>query len=397
MEISDKKIKAYVLKNSISHNGKPNSGAIISALFNEGLKKENIKEFLPKIEKSIKEISKLSLEKQKKEFEKLENLISKREERVGLQDLPNSENGVVMRFAPSASGPLHLMHAINASLSYNYVQKYGGKMIVRIEDTNPENIDKDSYNLIKENVKFLFNKKAKIFIQSDRMDLYYAYAASLIEKDKAYVCTCSADDFREFSKNKDCHCRKKTIKENILDWEKMLRKNGFNEGEAVLRFKSNMSDKNPAMRDFPLARINKTTHPRQKNKFRVWPLMNLSVAVDDIEMKLTHIIRGKDHRDNAKRQKLIFEVFNKEYPWTAFLGRYHFKDMEMSTTKFREGIKKGIYSGWDDERLPTVSSLKKRGYKKEAFWKMAEHIGLSEVDKTLDKKEFFKLLDEFNK
>ena len=158
-----------------------------------------------------------------------------------------------------------------------------------------------------------------------------------------------------------------------------------------------MQHKNPAMRDFPLARINLTKHPRQKNKFKVWPLMNLGVAVDDIEMKLTHIIRGKDHRDNALRQKLIFEVFNKEYPWNAFLGRYHFKDMELSTTKFREGIKKGLYSGWDDPKLPTVASLKKRRYKPESFLKMAEHIGLSEVDKTLDKKEFFKLLDEFNK
>ena len=303
-----------------------------------------------------------------------------------------------MRFAPSASGPMHVMHAIVASLSYDYVKKYNGKMIVRIEDTNPENTDPESYKLLKEDADFLFEKKEKIFIQSDRMDLYYSYSASLIEKDAAYVCTCSGDEFREFSKKKiNCPCRSKTIKQNIKDWEKMLKKTGFKTGEAVLRFKSGMQNPNPAMRDFPLARINEVTHPRQKNKFRVWPLMNLSVAVDDIEMKITHIIRGKDHKDNAKRQKLIFDVFNKTYPWTAFLGRYHFKDLEMSTTKFKEGIKKGIYSGWDDEKLPTVMSLKKRGYKKESFWKMAEHIGLSEVDKNLEKKEFFRLLDSFNK
>ena len=112
-----------------------------------------------------------------------------------------------------------------------------------------------------------------------------------------------------------------------------------------MRFKSSegMKHKNPAMRDFPLARINLTEHALQKKKFRVWPLMNLSVAVDDIEMKMTHIIRGKDHRDNAERQKMIFEVFNKKFPWTGFLGRIHFKDLEMSASKFKQGIESGKF------------------------------------------------------
>ena len=292
------------------------------------------------------------------------------------------------------------MHGINACLSYDYVRKYGGKMYFRIEDTNPKNIDKNAYKLIKEDADFLTKGEAEVVIQSERMDLYYEYAENLIEKGKAYVCTCAADEFREFVKNKkDCPCRKLSISKNFELWKRMLDKDrGFGEGEAVLRFKSieGMQHKNPAMRDFPLARINLTEHPLQGKKYRVWPLMNLSVSVDDIEMGMTHIIRGKDHRDNAERQRMIFDVFEKPYPWTAFLGRYHFKDMELSTSKFREDIEKGNYSGWDDERLPTIASLKKRGYKPEAFWKMAEHIGISEVDKTLDKKEFFRILESFN-
>ena len=177
----------------------------------------------------------------------------------------------------------------------------------------------------------------------------------------------------------------------------MLNEKGYQPGEVVLRFKSDMKNKNPALRDFPLARINLETHPRQKKKYRIWPLMNLSVAVDDMEMKMTHIIRGKDHRDNAKRQELIFEVFNKTYPWTGYLGRYHFTDMILSTSEFRKGIEEGIYSGWDDPKLPTVISLKKRGYNAIAFHKMAEHIGISEVDKKNTKEDFFKKLNSFNK
>lgn len=398
MENLEIKIQAYALKNALAHNGKANFGAVLSGLFTEGLKKEEIKDTTQTINQIIEEINNLSLEEQQSKFEKLETEISKREIREGLPELPNSEKGVVMRIAPSASGALHIIHGINASLSFSYVKKYGGTFYVRIEDTNPENIFPQAYELIEQDANWLTKNQAKIIIQSDRMILYYSYAASLIEKDKAYVCTCDAESFRELAKNKqDCPCRKKTIKENIKDWEKMLDKKGFAEGEAVLRFKSDMKHKNPAMRDFPLARINLTEHSRQKNKYRVWPLMNLSVATDDIELNMTHVIRGKDHRDNAERQKLIFEAFDKKYPWSAFLGRYHFKDLELSTTQFRKGIEAGKYSGWDDPKLPTVASLKKQGYKPEAFWKMAEHIGLSEVDKTLDKKEFFKLFDSFNR
>lgn len=402
----DKKIKGYALKNAIAYDGKAKQGSVVSALFNEGLEKKDMKKYGKKISETIKDVNKLSLENQEKEYEKLKDFISEREEKEGLPDLPDvHKQGVIMRLAPSASGALHVMHGINGSFSYNYIKKYGGKMIVRIEDTNPENTYEKAYDLIKKDAEFLFEKKAKVFIQSDRMELYYDYARKLINSGNAYVCTCSAEKFREGVKEKkECPCRDNSIKKNIQEWEEMLADvddGGFKPGEAVLRFKTpntagGMSHKNPAMRDFPLARINLEKHPRQGKKYKVWPLMNLAVSVDDIEMKMTHIIRGKDHRDNAKRQEMVFKVLGKRYPWTAFLGRYHFKGMELSTTQFRKDIESGKYSGWDDPKLPTIASLKKQGYKPEAFWKMAEHIGLSEVDKVISKKDFFKKLNEFN-
>lgn len=399
MKDFEKKAKTYALKNAIHYKGKANSGAVISGLFAEGLEKTEVKEYSKKISEIVEEVNSLSFEEQKKEFEKVKDLISEREVREGLPELPDvSKKGVVMRIAPSPSGAFHIGHAITACLSYDYVKKYGGKFIVRVEDTNPENIYKPAYKLLKDDSDWLFNKGEDFVIQSERMDLYYSYAVALIEKKKAYVCTCSGDDFREFAKKKiDCPCRKKSVKENISDWEKMVSKKGFKQGEAILRFKSDMKHKNPAMRDFPLARINETEHPLQKKKYRVWPLMNLSVSVDDIEMKMTHIIRAKEHRDNAERQKMIFEVFGKKYPWCFFLGRIHLKGMRLSASEITRDIEAGKYSGWDDEKLPTIQALKKQKYKPEAFWKMSEHIGLSEVDKTIDKKDFFALLRNFNR
>jgi len=403
MKIKDLKTKAsaYALKNALAYKGKAQQGAVISSLFNEGLKKNEVKKFVKDISKIINEVNKLSLEEQEKEFEKLKGKTSQRKVREGLEELPNVKKGkVVMRFAPSASGGFHIGHAMTLGLIYVYIKKYGGKLYVRIEDTNPENIYKPAYKMIEQESKWLTNGIAEIIIQSERMNLYYKYAEQLIKKNSAYVCTCSGDDFRKYVKEKkDCPCRKLNIKENLERWEKMLDKKGFKEGEAVLRFKSSggMKNKNPAMRDFPLARINLKKHILQKKKYRVWPLMNLAVTVDDIELGMTHIIRGKDHRDNAKRQEMIYEVLRKKFPWTGFLGKIHFKDFELSTTKIREAIEKKKFKGWDDKRLPTIASLKKQGYKPQAFWKFSEQVGLSETDKTIDKEEYFKLLNAFNR
>ena len=417
----EKKAKAYALKNALAYKGKAQQGAVISSLFNEGLKKDEIGKHVKEISQIINEVNKLSLEEQKEEFSKSEKSVSVRKIREGLEELPNAKKGkVVMRFAPSASGPFHIGHAMTLGLIYVYIKKYGGKLYVRIEDTNPENVYKPAYKMIEQESKWLTESKAKILIQSKRMHLYYKYSEQLIKKGSAYVCTCSGDDFRKYVKEKkNCPCRKLNVEENLERWKKMLDKTSkgtkkseifggtksknqqdfvaYKEGEAVLRFKSDMKNNNPAMRDFPLARVNLTEHVLQKKKYRVWPLMNLAVTVDDIELKMTHIIRGKDHRDNSKRQEMIYNVLGKKFPWVGFIGRIHFKDLELSTTKMREAIEKKKFKGWDDERLPTIASLKKQGYKPQAFLKFSEQVGLSESDKVIDKKEYFKLLNAFNR
>ena len=393
------KARAYALKNAIAYKGRANQGAVISGLFNEGLEKSDVKKYAKIIGEVVSDVNGLSVEEQEKEFSKLKEEVSERDVREGLPELPDAKKGkVVMRFAPSPSGPMHIGHALTSCLSFLFVKEYGGKFIVRIEDTNPENIYEPAYKMLEKESQWLFDGIAEVQIQSDQMETYYKYVKKLLDKDAVYICTCSSEDFKKFSESKkDCPCRKLSKKENIERWNKMLDDKGYGEGESVLRFKSDMKHKNPAMRDFPLARVNLSAHPRQKKKYRVWPLMNLAVSVDDIESKMTHIVRAKDHIDNARRQELIFNVLGKKFPWTGFLGNWHFKDMEISSTKMREAIEKGEYSGWDDAKLPTIASLKKRGYKPSAFWKFSERVGLTESDKVIDKKEYFQLLDTFNK
>ena len=402
MKNLDKKTKAYALKNAITYDGKAKIGSVISALFNEGLKKADVKKYSKKISEIVSEVNSMSFDAQKKAFNALRDEVSARETRQGLEELPNAKKGkVIMRFAPSASGPLHIGHAMTSSLSFLYVKKYGGRFYIRIEDTNPDNVYKPAYKMIEKESNWLFDNIEEILIQSYRMEIYYKYVERMVKNKSVYVCTCSHEEFEKYvNEKKNCPCRNIPVFENSKRWKRMLDKsNGFKQGDAVLRFKSEkgMKDKNPAMRDFPLARINETKHPLQGNKYKVWPLMNLAVAIDDVETKVTHVIRAKDHIDNAKRQEMIYKSLKKKSPWTGFLGRFKFKDMELSTTKMRQAIEQGKYSGWDDKRLPTLESIIKQGYKPEAFWRFAEQIGLSENDKVMDRKEYFTLLNSFNK
>jgi glutamyl-tRNA synthetase len=388
------------LKNALEHSGKAIAGSVISGLFNHGLTKEGIKGIMPEVNSILKEVNKMDLETQEVEFKKLEQIIGHRHQREGLPELEDvdKKKGVVMRYRPGPSGPLHIGHIISNLLNSLYVEKYGGKFYVIIDDTDPKTCLKDAYGNIKRDCDWIFGNVFKYLNASDRMDLYYKHIENLIKKQAAYVCTCSSEKFKKLIDNKkSCECRRLSNKENLERWKKMLDRKGYNEGEAVVRFKSDLNNPNPAMRDFPLARIDLHEHPIQKKKYRVWPLMNLSVAVDDIELNMTHIIRGKDHMDNAKRQKMIFDVFGKEFPKTYFIGRIKFTDLVLSKRKISEKIKEGVFSGEEDESLPTIASLRKRGYTRNAFVKFVEQRGITEVDKVISGKDLFEVLDNFNK
>jgi len=399
--IDEKKILAYTLKNAVEHDGKAITGSVISGLFAEGLKKEDIKKIAPEVSKTVNEVNKMSIEMQRNKLEELEKLLSHRDVR-DINELPELEDAkpgkVITRFAPSPSGPLHIGHAATGMPSSIYAEKYKGKFFIRIEDTNPENIDNSAYKMIPEETDWLFGNVEEIIIQSDRMKRYYDFTEQLIKKSASYICDCDPEKFKELiKKSVACPCRGLSVKDNLDRWKKMLDKKGYKDGQAVLRFKSNLKEPNPALRDFPLARINSENHPRQGKKYRVWPLMNLSVTVDDIDFKSTHVIRAKEHRDNAIRQEMIMKVFKINPPKTYFLGRYNFSDMEISCTKTKAKIEEGKFTGWDDIRLPFIAALRKRGYQPEAFKKMAIQRGISEVDKVISKDNYFEVLNHLNR
>jgi glutamyl-tRNA synthetase len=112
---------------------------------------------------------------------------------------------------------------------------------------------------------------------------------------------------------------------------------------------------------------------------------------------MTHILRGKDHADNAKRQEYMYQYLGLASPKTQFIGRINFEDLQVSCSKTKKLIAEGQYSGWDDIRLPFVAALKRRGYQPAALVKWTADMGASLTDKKVSAKELFKNINALNK
>jgi len=391
-------IRELALRNAHKF-GKANEKAVFGAALSRipELRKD-LPEARKKISLIVKEVNALSEKDLASEYAKLPEMEKVVQKDKVLKPLPNANEGkVVMRFAPSPSGPMHVGHAYGLGLNYQYAQLYKGKFILRIEDTNPENIYAPAYDMVVDDANWLTDKGvSEVVIQSDRLGAYYDYAERLVSEGHAYLCECTSDAFREKTVNKEaCPCRELPVKEHEVRYAKMF--SSYAPGEAVLRAKTDITHKNPAMRDFPLMRINEHPHPRKGTEHRVWPLMNFSVFVDDLEYGITHVIRAKEHMDNAKRQAYLYGFVGKKPPEALFLGRINFSDMRVSCSKTKDAILEGKYTGWEDIRLPFLLPLRKRGYQPGAFLKHAVEIGVSATDKTVQKKDYFKSIDTFNR
>jgi glutamyl-tRNA synthetase len=392
-------ILKYVLQNAINYNGKANPGAIIGKLLQEDIKlKSKIKEISKDINKTVQEVNKLNIEEQKTQLMSLDPKLLEKKEVKRKELIPKLDiKNLKLRFEPSPSGALHIGHAYVLGLIHLVCKKNNGKLIVRIGDTNPGNIIEEAYDLIKEDANWLTNNSIESFpIQSERLEIYYKYAKKILEMGKSYICTCDHEDARSKLNHKmACPCRDLDPKEQLNRWELMFTK--YKQGDAVMRIKTDLKHKNPAMRDWPAFRISEVPHVLQKDKYKVWPLMNFAVAIDDHYMKITATIRAKEHMDNEKRQKYLYDYFGWEMPKNFYVGRINFKDIKVSSSGARKMIDEKKRTGWDDTRLPFLPALKRRGYQPEALLKFAESIGITENDKLVSKEDFFKSINSFNR
>ena len=302
----------------------------------------------------------------------------KKQEKVETKELPplRKSEKVVLRFAPGPSGPLHLGHTRALALNNYYKKRYNGKMILRLEDTNPNAIDSEAYDLISEDLSWLGIEADEVIIQSERVEIYYEDICKIISEGGAYVTKSDAEEWRELKRQKKAHPdRDRKPEVQIKEFESLL--SGEN---GIVVIKTNLEDPNPALRDFVALRVVDAPHPLQKTKYRLWPLYNFAVAIDDYRLGITHVLRGKDHLNNTEKQKWIYKYMGWEEPEFIHYGLVSIPKTNLKTSKIRQSISDGEYSGWDDCRIATIRALARRGYSSETFSKYWESSGVKEVD-----------------
>ncbi|TAL58091.1 MAG: glutamate--tRNA ligase [Nanoarchaeota archaeon] len=368
-------IRKHALANALKYDGKASQGAVIGKILGEAPELKNEMKSLGRhISQTINEVNSISQEDQRKELEKIAPELLEKKVHVerGLPELHNAQMGkVVLRLAPYPSGPLHIGNARPAVLNDEYAKKYEGRMLLVIDDTigsEEKQIAPEAYDLIPQGMAWLGVKwHGNIIYKSDRLNYYYDAAGKLIEKGAAYACSCNSMDLRKNREMaKECIHRNQPVSETKNMWQKML-DGFFKEGEVVLRIKTGMQHPNPAFRDRVLFRISERPHPKVGKKYRVWPLLEFSWAIDDNLLGITHIIRGKDLMIESDMERFIWELFGWPNKEIIHLGIVQLEGVKISKSKSAKEVSSGDYEGWDDPRTWSLQSLERRGIMPQAL------------------------------
>jgi glutamyl-tRNA synthetase len=299
-------------------------------------------------------------------------------------DLVGAEPGkVVLRLAPFPSGALHIGHARMIFINQYYREKYGGKIFLVFDDTvgsEEKRVETEFFGLIEQDLAAAGVRPDAVYYKSDRIPNFYPWARRVIDKGGAYVCTCPAELLRENrARGVACTHRTQTHDETVEQWERMLA-NAYGPGEAVLRLRTDLADPDPAFRDRVLLRISDIDHPRVGTRYRVWPMLEFSWAVDDIELGITHVLRGKDLVIEDRMQRYIWDLLGIQGPPFLHWGILRVREAKVSKSKSYREVKSGLYDGWADPRTWSFRSLDRRGISMEATRAFTLSFGMSLSD-----------------
>lgn len=232
---------------------------------------------------------------------------------------------VVVRFAPSPTGYLHIGGARTALFNYLFARHNSGKFLLRIEDTDQQRSTKEAIDAILQGLDWLGLKvDDEIVMQSKNIARHQEVVQELLNKNQAYYCYTSAEELEEMRQNAE---KKGEVFRFRSPWRDQVNSQASSvkpvvrikapiEGETVIKdlVQGDISVKNSELDDLVMLRSDGT------------PTYMLAVVVDDHDMGITHIIRGDDHLTNAFRQKVIYQAMNWNVPQFAHIPLIHGAD-----------------------------------------------------------------------
>ena len=308
------------------------------------------------------------------------------------QDIAANKNDgkVVTRFPPEPNGYLHIGHAKAICLNFGIARDYRGICRLRFDDTNPEKESSEYMESIKRDVRWMgFDWNEDLRFASDYFDQLYQYALRLIEKGKAYVCSLSAEEIRQYrgtltEPGRESPYRNRSVEHNRELFEEM-RSGKYADGEHVLRAKIDMSSPNLNLRDPVIYRIRHASHYRTGDKWCLYPMYDYTQCLSDAIEGVTHSLCTLEFEDHRPLYDWVLdEVATECHPQQIEFSRLNLTHTVMSKRMLNRLVLDGHVDGWNDPRMPTLSGVRRRGYRASALRDLCNRVGITKKDNLVD-------------
>ena len=299
-----------------------------------------------------------------------------------VEHLKRTGGKVVTRFPPEPNGFLHIGHAKAINVNFGYAKAHGGITYLRYDDTNPEAEEEVYFTSILDTVRWLGFEPFKITYSSDHFQKLYELAIELIKMDKAYVCFCTPEEMNadrggaERGPRKECKHRNLPIENSLLEFEKM--KNGsYPEGVATLRMKMDMQHGNPQFWDLVAYRVLYTAHPRTGDTWCIYPTYDYTHCLVDSFEDITHSLCTTEFQLSRESYYWLVDALQVYKPVQWEYGRLSLNSTVLSKRKLNKLVTDGIVSGWDDPRIYTIASIRRRGFTPQAVNAFVRDLGVT--------------------
>ena len=301
---------------------------------------------------------------------------------------------IVTRFPPEPNAYMHIGHARAIVTNFELAKEFGGKTNLRFDDTNPVKEDTEFVEGIIEDIKWLGYTPDGIYYGSDYFSLQYDLAVKLIKDGKAYVCNLSPEQINEYrgtfeKPGVNSPYRDRSVEENLKLFSDMKNRK-FKEGEAVLRAKIDMAHENINMRDPVLYRISYANHHRQKDNWVIYPMYDFAHPLQDAFEGITHSLCSLEFANHRILYDWVIDntgIVNKPHQYE--FGRLNIQNTVTSKRYLRLLVEKGMVSGYDDPRLPSLRGLRRRGVTPNAIRNFILDTGLSRTNATVSEEMFY--------
>ena len=312
---------------------------------------------------------------------------------------------VLTRFPPEPNGYLHIGHAKSVCLNFSLARENNGACNLRFDDTNPEKESQEYVDAIKENIEWLgFKWNGDVRYSSNYFDHLYNLAMQLIQNGKAFVCSLTAEQSREFrgtltEPGKKSPDRNRSIQENLNLFERM-RDGEFPDGAYTLRVKIDMESPNINMRDPIIYRIRHARHHQTGDKWCIYPTYDFTHCISDAIENVTHslcTLEFEDHRPlydwilnnlDSDSLRVISDLSDSDMtfvlPQQTEFAKLKLNYTIMGKRKLKEMVEMGLVDGWDDPRLPTLAGMRRRGFTAASIRNFCEIAGVSRSEGTVE-------------